>query len=66
MKTFTPEDFALVCKFLQTENKITLKVMPKDVEIVTFVDGDDMYVSIVGLNEDYKARKYEDYTERSS
>lgn len=34
---------------------------PKDVEIVTFVDGKDMYVSTVGLNEDYKARKYEDF-----
>lgn len=34
---------------------------PKDIEIVTFVDGDDMYISTVGLNEDYKARKYEDF-----
>lgn len=34
---------------------------PKDIEIVTFVDGNDMYVSTVGLNEDYKARKFEDF-----
>ena len=34
---------------------------PKDIEIVTFVDGKDMYVSTVGLNEDYKVRKYEDF-----
>lgn len=34
---------------------------PKDVEIVTFVNGNEMYVSTVGLNEDYKARKYEDF-----
>ena len=34
---------------------------PKDVEIVTFIDGNEMYVSSVALNEDYKARKYEDF-----
>jgi hypothetical protein len=34
---------------------------PKDVEIVTFVDENEMYISTVGLNEDYTARKYEDF-----
>lgn len=34
---------------------------PKDVELVTFKDNDEIYVSVVGLNEDYKARKYEDF-----
>lgn len=34
---------------------------PKDVELVTFIDGNKMYLSVVGLNEDYKARKYEDF-----
>lgn len=27
MKTFTPEDFALVCKFLQLENKVAFAKM---------------------------------------
>ena len=34
---------------------------PKDIEIVTFIDENDMYLSTVGLNEDYKARKYEGF-----
>lgn len=34
---------------------------PKDVEIVTFTDGDDMYISTVALNEDCEARRYEDF-----
>lgn len=53
--------FTAILKFAFDFEPTVKSDAPKDVEIITFVNRDEMYVNTVALNEDYKARKYEDF-----
>lgn len=54
--------FMNILKYAFSYEATVVSDAPKDIEIITFIDNNDMYVSTVGLNEDYMARKYEKFS----